>query len=351
MSKSDPPGGAHGTGSAAAILDSIAALEAVLGRTPPAMHLKVIDFLDDGALRWIAQSPLMFACLGDEATGVGVTIGGGEPGFVSGDKRRLRVPLALLDNPALARPGAPFGSLFLIPGIGETLRVNGLVEGVADGEARIIVLECYGHCAKALIRSELWLAQPRTAPDDMADFIAASRFLALGTISSDGRADLSPKGDPAGAMVRLDGNRLWFADRPGNRRIDSFRNIVEQPSIALALIAPGTSLVLTVRGHAQLTTDPEMRTSFAVRDKIPALAIEVMIEDQTLAVSAALERIRLWPARKTSDIDPAKLFVEHIKRNKVSGVGAALARAGLSIPGMPNLMKAGLKKDYKDNLY
>lgn len=332
-------------------IDSIAALEAVIGRTPPAMHLKVIDHLDDGALRWIAQSPLMFACFGGEAGAVDMTIGGAGPGFASGDARRLYLPLACLDTPALACAGAPFASLFLLPGIGETLRINGRVEAVEDGRARIMVSECYGHCAKALIRSELWLAEPCPAPEDMAAFVAASRFLALATVNPDGDADLSPKGDPAGAMARIEGGRLWFVDRPGNRRVDSFRNIVAQPCVALALIVPGTPLVLTARGWAQLTSDMTIREGFTVRDKVPALAIEVAMEGSALGVSAALERVCPWPAEKTSDIDPAKLFVEHIKRNKAGGLGATLARASLSIPGMTGLLKSGLEKDYKDNLY
>ena len=65
-----------------------AALEAVIGKTPALVHLKAIDHLDDGALRWIANSPLMFAAFGARSrSGVklGVTIGGGSPGWAQGD--------------------------------------------------------------------------------------------------------------------------------------------------------------------------------------------------------------------------------------------------------------------------
>ena len=334
-----------------ATITTVEALEAVIGKTPPPMHLKVIDHLDAGALRWISRSPLMFAGFGD-GSGVGVTLEGGAPGFASGDARELRLPVALLDNPALARPGAAFGSLFLLPGIGETLRVNGRVTSVDGDEIRIAVDECYGHCGKALIRSEFWSAQPiASAPDDMASFVAESRFLALATSSAEGHADLSPKGDPAGCMAQIDGDTLWFADRPGNRRVDSFRNIIERPRVALALLIPGASHVALVHGNARLTTDEAARGRFTVQDRTPLLATRVDVGAIELRVSPALERANLWPVRAESDINPVTLFVEHIKLNKVTGIGATLARASLSVPGVTGLLKKGLDLDYKENLY
>lgn len=333
-----------------AAITNVAELEAVIGKTPPPMHLKVIDHLDAGALRWIAGSPLMFAGFGD-GPGIGVTLAGGVPGFASGDARELSVPIGSLDNPTLAQPGAAFGSLFLLPGVGETLRVNGRVAGIDADHVRVAVEECYGHCAKALIRSELWAAHPAQAPVDPAAFVAASRFLALATNGAGGRADLSPKGDPAGCMAQLDGDALWFADRPGNRRVDSFRNIVEQPHIALALLIPGANRIAVVRGRAHLTTDAAARERFTVKDKTPLVAIGVEIEALELRDSPALMRADLWPVHAASDIDPAKLFVEHIKLNKTGGVAATLARVSLSVPGMTGLLKKGLDKDYKDNLY
>ena len=333
-------------------INNIDALEGVVGKTPGAMHLKVIDHLDQGALRWIAAAPVMFAGFAGPS-GIRVTMGGGKPGFVRGDARELRLPVDRLDEPGLASPGASFGSLFLIPGIGETLRVNGKVMSIDADEICIAAEECYGHCAKALIRSDLWAADPVVAvPGDAEAFIAASRFLALATVSADGAADLSPKGDPAGWLARFDGDSLWFADRPGNRRVDSFRNIVAQPRVALALLIPGSDQVAIMQGQAQLTTNEIERERFAVQGKTPLLAIRVDPSAVELRHSPALARARLWPvAAGTHGIEPAKLFVEHIKLNKAGGVGATLARASLSLPGVSGLLKKGLDKDYKDNLY
>ena len=344
-----------GNVSGADMIDSIAKLEAVTGRTPPAMHLKVIDHLDEGALRWLAQSPLMFASLGDgpdvKTRSVIATIGGGLPGFASSDARRLSIPLASLDNAEPLAVGASFGSLFLIPGIREALRINGRVDAVDADLMHVVVEECYGHCGKAIIRSDLWSAQPCNAPSDPENFVAASRFLALATVGAGGQADASPKGDPAGCMAMLNGDRLWFADRPGNRRIDSFRNIVDQAHTGVVLLVPGATHALTARGPARLTTDAVIRERFTTHGKTPLLAIELNIEAISLDISPALERASPWPVHQTSDIDPAKLFTDHIRLNKSGGVGPMLVRASLSVPGMTGLLKQGLEKDYKDNLY
>lgn len=328
----------------------VEALEAVVGATPPPMRLKVIDHLDAGALRWLSEAPVGVFGLGGGG-GMAVALAGGAAGFATGEAGVLTVPLAAIDDASAAAPRAAFGGLFLIPGVGETLRVNGRIEGRDAGQLRIAVAECYGHCAKALIRSELWAAAPAAAPDDPAAFVAESRFLGLASMSAAGLADLSPKGDPAGAMAQLDDDALWFADRPGNRRVDSFRNIVEQPKVALALIIPGAAATLAVRGRAELTTDPAARERFVVQGKTPALAVRVAIETLERRDSPALARANLWPTRTVSDIDPAAVFVEHMKLNKTRGAAAALARASLSVPGALDVLKAGLAKNYRDGLY
>jgi predicted pyridoxine 5'-phosphate oxidase superfamily flavin-nucleotide-binding protein len=204
-------------------ITTAAELEAVVGKTPLPMTLKVIDHLDEGAQRWIGFSPVAFTAFG-KASSVAVTLAGGNPGFASTSSHELRLPIALLDDPSLARPGVAFGSLFPLPGITETLRVNGKVAEVRNDAIHITVEECYGHCGKALIRSDFWTAAPITAPPpDISAFVAECRFMALATTDAQDRADLSPKGDPAGTMAHLEGSELWFDDRPGNRRVDSFR--------------------------------------------------------------------------------------------------------------------------------
>jgi predicted pyridoxine 5'-phosphate oxidase superfamily flavin-nucleotide-binding protein len=327
-------------------IGSIAALEGVIGKTPPPVNLKVIDHMDANALRWLAVSPLAFAGFGGGVS-IAITLAGGAPGFASGEARELRLPVALLDDPALAREGASFCSLFLAPGVGETLRVNGRVAAVADGIVRVAVEECYLHCAKALIRSAFWSAAATTdVPAGAADFIAASRFMALATSDGKGGADLSPKGDPAGSMACLVDGVLWYADRPGNRRADSHRNIIAQPRVALALLIPGSARVAIVTGSARLTTDEDARARFAVQDKTPLLAAQVDDLAVELRDSPALGRARLWPLENpVAGIDAASIFAAHVKLNK--GFLAKVA----GVLAVPELLRKGLDADYKNNLY
>ncbi|MES2496503.1 MAG: pyridoxamine 5'-phosphate oxidase family protein [Pseudomonadota bacterium] len=330
-------------------IDSVEKLEALVGTAALAVRLKVIDHLDEHALRWVAAAPLMFAGFGD-GSAMAITIGGGAPGFVGADRATLHLPIAALDDPALARPGRSFCSLFLAPGIAESLRVNGRVTGIDGDRIRIAVEECYVHCSKALIRSSFWSAAPVSGTiDDEAAFVAASRFMALATIDAAGRADLSPKGDPAGRMARIDRDRFWFADRPGNRRVDSFRNMIAQPRIAAILLLPGSHQVARITGIARLTTDEAERRPFTVQAKLPLLAASVEDLSVEMYDSPALERARLWPARaRATGIEPAKAFVAHVKLNKDKGFAAKLAGAVLSVPG---LVQKGLDKDYETNLY
>ncbi|MGY3617815.1 pyridoxamine 5'-phosphate oxidase family protein [Bradyrhizobium sp. USDA 10063] len=330
---------------------TVAELEAIVGKTPLPMTLKVIDHLDEGALHWIRLSPFGFTAFSDSSR-IAVTMAGGKPGFASASAHELRLPTALLDDAALARPGVGFASLFPLPGITETLRVNGRVAEVRHDEICIAVEECYGHCGKALIRSDFWTAAPiAVAPSNLSAFIADCRFLALATTDAQGRADLSPKGDPAGMMAHLEGPRLWFADRPGNRRVDSFRNIIAQPRVAAALLIPGSAHIVRLSGTAHMTDDEAVRAQFRVQDKTPVLAIGIDDLSITMSESPALVRAHLWPAADRPVIDPAKVFSEHIKLNKANGLGARLTSAALSVPGATSLLKKGLEHEYKNNLY
>ncbi|EPX60319.1 hypothetical protein D187_001806 [Cystobacter fuscus DSM 2262] len=333
-------------------ITTLAALEACIGKAIAAVNLKVIDHLDEGALRWLSAAPVMFAGFG-EGSRLQVTLGGGAPGFAGGTAHELRLPLAVLDDATGARPGVGFGSLFLLPSTGETLRVNGRVAQVSGGELRVTVEECYGHCAKALLRSDFWAASPGVAsPPDAAAFVSASRFMALATLDAQGRADLSPRGDPAGSMASVEAGRVWFADRPGNRRVDSFRNIVTQPRMAALLLIPGATHVVRLSGSARLTTDEAARARFTVQGKTPTLVAGVEDPSLELLESPALARARLWPVQaRPEGVDVAKVLFTHVKLNGNKSLGARIASAALSIPGVTGLVQKGMEKDYKDNLY
>ncbi|WP_028081274.1 pyridoxamine 5'-phosphate oxidase family protein [Solimonas soli] len=332
------------------IIRDAESLQACVGKLPGPRDLKVIDFIDAHAQRWIGSAPFAFFAFarGDALT---ISAAGGARGFVCVvDPHTLRLPRAALDRDADAQAGASFGSLFLSPGLGETLRVNGRVAAVDAETVTLVVAECYLHCAKALMRSAFWDSAPLDdAPTDSRALLAASRFMALATVDDQGRVDVSPKGDPAGALLQWHDGSAWYADRPGNRRVDSFRNILTQPRVAALALLPGATTLLTLHGRASIISDAPLASAFAVDGRVPRLVTQ--IDDLRLATaeSAALRCARLWPAAPADEqLDPAATFAAHVKLSKTRGLAAGIARAALSVPG---LMDKGLQHDYKNNLY
>ena len=127
-------------------------------------------------------------------------------------------------------------------------------------------------------------------------FIAASPFLVLATGSSHG-LDCSPKGDKPGfVQVEDDGRTLLIPDRRGNNRIDSLKNLIEDPRIGMIFFVPGANETYRVNGRARISADPVLRRRFAVDGKEPATVIVVAVEQAFQHCPKALVRSELWKA-------------------------------------------------------
>jgi uncharacterized protein len=327
---------------------TIEQLEATIGTAPLAVKMKIIDHLDNAAADWIAQSTLAFVGIG-KMDGPHVTLAGGQPGFARRiDDHTLALPLEAFDDPDLAQPGEGAGVLCLVPGIGETLRANGRVKSRSNDAIEISIEECFIHCAKALIRSDFWTATAAPAPADATDFVNATRFLALATMDKRGLIDISPKGDPAGLLIRLDNGTATLAERPGNKLAFGYRNIIEQSRAAALAIIPGANTTATLTGRAHLTTDAATRAAFTVEEKTPKLATVIASAPPALHTSQALTRAAPWSAAAPAPtIDPAETLVGHVKLNKESGVAATMMRLAVN----RGLVASGLKTSYKNDLY
>jgi PPOX class probable FMN-dependent enzyme len=123
--------------------------------------------------------------------------------------------------------------------------------------------------------------------------IEAAPFVAVATSGPEG-LDCSPKGDPRGFVHVLDDKTLAIPDRPGNNRIDGFRNILRDPRIALLFLIPGIGETLRVNGRASITVDPELMQSFAVNGKLPRCVLLVHVETIFFHCSKAIVRSKLW---------------------------------------------------------
>jgi PPOX class probable FMN-dependent enzyme len=125
-------------------------------------------------------------------------------------------------------------------------------------------------------------------------FIRRSPFLCIGTQNLDGRADVSPRGDPVGFVKILDQHTLAIPDRPGNNRLDTLVNILANPNVGLIFIIPGFDDTLRVNGQASLVNDPELLEGMSINDRVPKLAIVVKVNEVFLHCAKAFRRSQLW---------------------------------------------------------
>ncbi|WVT75320.1 pyridoxamine 5'-phosphate oxidase family protein [Sinorhizobium chiapasense] len=133
-----------------------------------------------------------------------------------------------------------------------------------------------------------------TLGEHAQEFIRRSPFLCIGTQNLDGKADVSPRGDPAGFVKILNEHTLAIPDRPGNNRLDSLVNIIANPSVGLLFIVPGFDDTLRVNGQATLVNDPELLKTMIVNDRAPKLAIVVRVREVFMHCAKAFRRSHLW---------------------------------------------------------
>ena len=134
--------------------------------------------------------------------------------------------------------------------------------------------------------------------------IEAAPFVAVATSGPEG-LDCSPKGDTPGFVRILDDKTLALPDRPGNNRIDGFRNIVRDPRVALLFLIPGCAETLRVNGRASISLEPKLMQSFAVNGKPPRCVLVVHIESIYFHCAKAIMRSKLWD--EASKIDRKSL--------------------------------------------
>jgi uncharacterized protein len=125
-------------------------------------------------------------------------------------------------------------------------------------------------------------------------FIAAAPFLMISTRGADGLHDISPKGDPAGFVQVLDDHTLAIPDRLGNKRHDTFENLLVNPEIGLFFLIPGNADTLRVSGTAKIVRDKALQARFAIRGKEPEFVIVVTVEEAMTHCPKCVRRSHLW---------------------------------------------------------
>jgi uncharacterized protein len=126
------------------------------------------------------------------------------------------------------------------------------------------------------------------------DFIAASPFVLVASSDGDGNMDVSPRGDPPGFVRVLDDDTLAIPDRPGNRRADTFRNVLQRPGIALLFLIPGRGETLRINGTASIVRDRWLLEQMSVGGKSPRLALVVKTSEVFFHCPKCILRSQLW---------------------------------------------------------
>jgi ferredoxin-NADP reductase/predicted pyridoxine 5'-phosphate oxidase superfamily flavin-nucleotide-binding protein len=321
-------------------ISTVTDIESIIGRPADAVMRKQLDALDEGCRRVLAAAPLAGIGYCDAEGRPRTTVVGGRPGFAEVESPR-RISLALPDGEPAPVAGGGVSLVFLLPGIGEVLRLNGSVTST-PGRLVIGVEQAYVHCSRAVGRSGLWAA-PRPAPSRptrtqdgpladprVAAFLAATPFLVVSSRDADGGSDSSPRGDNPGFLKVLDGRTLAVPDRRGNKRADTFHNLLTDDRLSAVALVPGRLEVLHLSGTAELTDDPELLKTMAVGAQVPHAAMLFTVAEASVATSAAIESSQAWDRTRHVDLnavpDLNALAATHLAANMSRGFKGRLMR-------------------------
>ncbi|MER5673516.1 MSMEG_1061 family FMN-dependent PPOX-type flavoprotein [Pseudonocardia alni] len=170
-----------------------------------------------------------------------------------------------------------------------------------------------------------------------AEFLAASPFFLLATTGPDG-VDVSPRGDPAGSLIVLDEHSVAFADRKGNRKLDSMRNILHDPRVGMIVVVPGSNDTVRINGRARIVYRPDFADRLTVKGSTPEVAIVVEIDELFLHCAKAFLRSSLWDTATW----PGK--------GAVPSAGK-LVKGQYQVPGPARAIDAALRRDGRVNQY
>jgi uncharacterized protein len=157
--------------------------------------------------------------------------------------------------------------------------------------------------------------------DNARVFIEKSPFITIATANTAGNMDVSPKGDPAGFVKILNSKTLAIPDRPGNKKADTFTNIIANPKVGLIFMIPGINETLRVNGEAKIVTDRQVLELLSCEGKMPTFAIIVTVKENFMHCAKCMIRSKLWQAPVNEKrsiptlakvlIDSGKLDISH----------------------------------------
>lgn len=173
---------------------------------------------------------------------------------------------------------------------------------------------------------------------EMREFIAASTLVFVSTLDSNGLPDVSPKGDPAGFVNVLDDNTVCIPERPGNKLMYGFHNVLDNPAIGVIFVVPNCRETLRIKGRATLTQDPQLLASMSVNKKPALLATRIAVEECFFHCGKAMIRSKVWQPESWSD-ERKSLIAKQVARQMDGG------------DEVVELVENELEKNYVEELY
>ena len=130
------------------------------------------------------------------------------------------------------------------------------------------------------------------------DWLAHSPLGFVATTDAQGRVDVSPKGDPPGFVHVIDDTTIAIPERPGNKRVDGYLNVLERPHVGTLFLIPGRGDTLRINGTARILADADYFDAMTVQDKRPILALEIDVEEVFFHCAKAFLRSDAWDPSK-----------------------------------------------------
>ncbi len=353
-------------------------LRRAFGEATKFAKMFAIDHLDRHCKTLLQHSPFGFLAYEGTDGRVHSLATGGAVGYAKASSQRtLELALGDAESAQLRTtppaPGSAIGTLFFNPGRGETLRINGRLRSFPDighgGNLSIDVHESLLHCAKAFLRSNFWHRGPNPGRKDrerfasstlelstldhpaVARFLPHARMALVSSVRPGAAGDVSPKGEPGPVACMLDPMTLAIPERPGNRRLDTFRNLLVQPRVALDLLIPNASTVMSIRGTASISADPRLQKRFAFRAKDALGALVVTVEWLQLRESAVFTAANMWSEdvqRMSAGLPTmGQVVSDHIKLHKDRSLKGRLIKRLTNARNVDH----ETAKDYRKNLY
>ncbi|MFC0216484.1 pyridoxamine 5'-phosphate oxidase family protein [Paenibacillus chartarius] len=171
------------------------------------------------------------------------------------------------------------------------------------------------------------------------EFIAKSPFLLMATSDRTGMCDVSPRGDAPGFVLVVDEQHLVIPERPGNRRMDSMRNILSNPAVGLIFMIPGLEETLRVNGTACITKDEPLLSRMEAHGRTPLVGIGVQVKECYIHCAKSIKRSNLWKSETW------------LERGQLPNIAQALADH-VRLPGIDaNAIAKALQDSYTNRLY